>query len=72
MTEKEVFALVYNKLREVPLFTGCFDAKHGDINFMYGISTVMQFIASQADKVEEQETEFMKNFEKSLDKLLGL
>lgn len=66
MTEKDAFTLVYNKLREVPLFVGCFDAKNGNVNFMYGIDTVMEFIATQADKTEEHEIEFMKNFEKSL------
>lgn len=66
VTEKEAFALVYEKLRQVPLFTGRFDAKNGNVNFMYGINTVMEVIAAGAGKEKEQDAEFMKNFTKSL------
>lgn len=37
--------VVYEKLMEVPLFRGVYDAKNGNEHFMYGISTVMEFIA---------------------------
>lgn len=66
MTEKEAFALVYDKLKEIPLFTGCFNAKNGNLNFMYGIITVMEVIADKADKIDELDDMFIKNLEKSL------
>lgn len=37
---------VYEKLMEAPLFRGIYDAKNGNEHFMYGIATVMEYIAN--------------------------
>ena len=37
---------VYDKLIEIPLFCGVYDAKHGNEHFMYGICTVMEQVAN--------------------------
>ena len=43
MTIEELF----NELKTCNLFIGCYDAKHGNEHFMYGIETVMEYIASK-------------------------
>lgn len=52
------------------LFVGNYDAKNGNAQFMYGISTVMEHIAYKAGKKEYEEFSktFFENMEKSVDK----
>jgi len=45
MDEQEAFEIVFNKLKECPLFCGKYDAAHGDDHFMYGVGTVMEYIS---------------------------
>lgn len=43
--KEQAYKLVFDDLCQVGLFTGKYDAIHGDEHFMYGISTVMEFVA---------------------------
>ena len=49
------------------MFRGHYDAKHGNNSFMYGICTVMEFIADKASPeiYDKFSTEFVKNMNKS-------
>lgn len=74
MTEKEyekvmkvAYQLVYQDMvvnAGVGMFTGKYDAKHGSKEFMYGIGTVMEFIASKVS--EETYDTFNNIFTKNL------
>lgn len=66
--EREVLKKIVDKMREYVLFVGKFDAKHLNVNFMYGIETVMEYLAGliSDEYHDEFEKEFMTNFEKSL------
>ena len=71
MTKQEAYKIVYNDIlnRDIGLFLGRFDAKNGDPKFIYGISTVMEFIAleySEKDYDDFQKIWF-ENFQKSID-----
>ena len=52
MTKQEAYKIVYNDIlnRDIGLFLGRFDAKNGDPKFIYGINTVMEFIALKKKK----------------------
>lgn len=73
MTKQEAYKIVYNDIlsRDIGLFIGRFDAKNGKPEFMYGISTVMEFIAFECG--EEDYEDFQKiwfeNFQKSIDNI---
>lgn len=69
--ETEAFKIVLNKLKEVNLFCGIYDAKNGNEHYMNGISTVMEVIAHYAGD-EQFEDLFMKNMIKSEEKKDGL
>lgn len=45
MNKTIAFQIVLNELLDVPMFKGIYDAKRGNKDFMYGISTVMEHIA---------------------------
>lgn len=66
--EREILKKIVDKMRECGLFVGRFDAKNGNVNFMYGIETVMEYLAMLISEEyhDEFEKEFMTNFEKSL------
>lgn len=66
--EREVLKKIVDKMREYVLFAGQFDAKNGNVNFMYGIETVMEYLTGLVSDEyhDEFEKEFMTNFEKSL------
>lgn len=73
MTKQDAYRIVYNDIlnRDIGLFVGHFDAVNGNREFMYGISTVMEFIAlesSEADYNAFQDI-WYKNFQESLDKV---
>jgi hypothetical protein len=65
----DVRALVM-EMMECPMFRGEYDAKHGSESFMYGIATVMEYLAMKVDEEFYWEISdiFMKNMSKSLDK----
>ena len=70
-TLKNAYKLVYDDMvKSSGLFVGKFDAKNGNKEFMYGIGTVMEFIALSAGEqtYDEFEKIWFENFEKSLDK----
>lgn len=64
MNEREAFQIVLNKLKECQLFCGKYDARNGNEHFMYGISTVMEVIASYAGD-ETFEEMFLQNMYES-------
>ena len=66
----EMRALVL-EMMECPMFRGEYDAKHGEESFMYGIATVMEYLAAKVDEDFYQEVSdiFAKNMVKSLDKV---
>lgn len=68
MDAKEAFKIVYDILKQYPLPMGKFDAVHGDEHFIYGMSSLMEAIATFAGCEEEYEEEWSKNFEESLKK----
>ena len=43
--EKEIIKNLVINMSECPLFIGKYDAKNGNEDFMYGIQTVMEFLA---------------------------
>ena len=65
----DVRALVL-EMMECSMFRGEYDAKHGEESFMYGIATVMEYLAAKVDEDFCQEVSdiFAKNMVKSLDK----
>lgn len=58
------------EMMECPMFRGEYDAKHGEESYMYGIATVMAYLAAKVDVDFCQEVSdiFAKNMVKSLDK----
>ena len=66
--EREMLKKIVDKMRECGLFAGKFDAKNGNIDFMYGIETVIEYLASliSEEYCDEYEKEFINNFGKSL------
>lgn len=63
---REAYKIVLEKLKQTPLFCGKYDALNGNINFMYGIRTVMEIIAFNAGEFENFESEFSENLLDSL------
>ncbi len=59
---------VYKELIGCNMFAGKYDAKNARKDFMYGIATVMEWIAYSAGKYDEFESMFYKNMEKSEEK----
>lgn len=66
--EREALKKIVEDMRECGLFVGRFDAKNGNVHFMYGINTVMEYLTSLISEEYQVEfdKEFMTNFEKSL------
>lgn len=69
MSKEEVRDLVL-EMMECPLFRGVYDAKHGKESFMFGVSTVMEYLAAKVDEDFYQKVSdiFAKNMLRSLDK----
>lgn len=65
--EKKVVQKVVDGMAECGLFYGRYDAKNGSAEFMYGISTVMEYLAYLVgdDYGAEFEDTFLKNMIKS-------
>ncbi len=67
--EREVLKkFLDNAKEEVLMFRGVYDAKHGNENFMHGISTVFEYLATyvSVDYAMDYEEEFYKNMVKSI------
>lgn len=73
-TLKAAYHLVYDDIvsKGPDLFKGCYDTKHGNNSFMYGICTVMEFIADKVspEVYDEFSIEFVKNMNKSEERAL--
>ena len=71
MTKQEAYKIVYNDIlnRGIGLFLGQFDAKNGKPEFMYGISTLMDFIAYESSEKDYDDFQviWFENFQKSID-----
>ena len=69
--EKEVLRGIFTELEKCEIFTGKYDAKHGNENFMYGINTVMEVLAYMvSDKFGEEFCEkFINNMIESEEKV---
>lgn len=70
-TLQNAYRLVYNDMVKCGgLFVGRFDAKNGNKKFMYGIGTIMEFIALNAGEeiYDDFEKIWSENFIESLDK----
>lgn len=72
MTKRDAYRIVYNDIlnRDAKMFLGSFDAVNGTDDFMFGVATVMEFIAlesSEADHESYQEI-FSDNYQKSVDR----
>lgn len=68
MDLKQAYQMVFNDLRECPMFQGHYDAINGNSHFMYGIEAVMEVIACRAyddDSAEDFAYEFANNMRKS-------
>ena len=63
--EIEAWKHVYNELIKYPLFIGIYDAKNGDINFEYGIQSVMEVIAVKAGCHHEYQKMMLENLAES-------
>lgn len=71
--EKKILKKVVKDLMgQSGLFRGDYDAKNGNEHFMYGISTLLEYIAYSVDENFGNEVEniFIKNMVKSEKKLL--
>ena len=68
MELKKAYQMVFNDLRECPMFQGHYDAVNGSSHFMAGIETVMEVIAYRAygdDFAEKVFNEFCDNMLRS-------
>ena len=66
--ERAILKKIVENMRECGLFVGRFDAKNGNLNFMYGIKTVMEYLTSliSEEYCDEYQKEFINNFKRSL------
>jgi hypothetical protein len=75
MTEAKAHAykIVFDDLCRVGLFVGKYDAVHGDEHFMYGINTVMEFVAHGVSDecLDEFSDRFNVNMLKSQEAVAG-
>lgn len=61
---KEVYKAILDELCECPLFRGQYDAKNGNAHYMFGIWTVMEFLACKVS--EEEQDKFNEMFATSM------
>lgn len=63
MDKKKAYEIVLNDLKKIGLFCGRYDASHGKVDYMYGISSVMECVAYNInDEVGDNfSNEFIKN-----------
>lgn len=62
--EKKVIEKVVDGMTECGLFCGRYDAKNGNEYFMYGVSTVMEYLAYLVS--DEYGNEFSDTFTKNM------
>lgn len=62
--EKKVIEKVVDGMTECGLFCGRYDAKNGNEHFMYGVSTVMEYLAYLVS--DEYGNEFSDTFTKNM------
>lgn len=62
--EKKVIEKVVDGMTECGLFCGWYDAKNGNEHFMYGVSTVMEYLAYLVS--DEYGDEFSDTFTKNM------
>lgn len=71
MTKQDAYRIVYNDIlnRDIGLFLGRFDAKNGKIEFMHGISVLMDFISFESSEADYEDFQkiWYENFQKSID-----
>lgn len=68
MELKKAYQMVFNDLRECPMFQGRYDAINGNPYYMSGIETVMEVIANRGygeDFAENFSNEFTDNMLRS-------
>lgn len=60
-TVQDAYRIVFNDMMnsDCGLLVGKYDAKNGDEKFMHGISTVMEWIAYRASKVQGENFSLM-------------
>ena len=72
MTKQDAYRIVYNDIlnRDVRMFMGCFDAVNGTHDFIFGVATVMEFIAFESSEADYESYQkiFSDNFQKSVDR----
>ena len=66
--ERVYWERMYWYLTSVPLFLGEYDAEKENGQFMYGVKTVMEYIAEKAGKAESFRSIFHSNMMKSLER----
>lgn len=59
------YKIVFNDLKKINIYCGIYDAKNGEPNFIYGIWTIMEHIAYEAD--ERRVGEFNELFSDNMD-----
>ena len=60
MKKSEAYKIVFEDLKNLPMFMGKYDIVNGNENFMYGISTVMDMIVSNIS--EEEHDKYINRF----------
>ena len=67
MDKKDIYEYVLNDLSEISLFRGNYDAENGSEEFMYGILTILEFIAHNTtqEKYTQVVDDFIENMIKS-------
>lgn len=68
--KQNAYITVLNDLMECDLFIGRYDARNGNKDFMYGVLTVMEFIADRAGLIIFDSL-FTKNMMLSEDRAKG-
>ena len=65
---EEAYRMVFEDMKNnsPSFFFGNYDAKNGKESFMFGVGTVMEFIAMQADSSEEMYENFSDEFTKNM------
>ena len=64
MNKSEAYKIVFDDLMQCNLFRGIYDSKHGNNNFMYGIATVIEYIAHGVS--DEYLEKFTKEFTQNM------
>lgn len=65
MLKRLAYKIVFNDLKKINIYCGVYDAKNGKPDFMYGIWTIMEHIAYEAD--ERKVGEFNGLFSENMD-----